>query len=856
MFAKSQVTDYQCRGTELQSYNLVDFFMDTYETEITKADRKVEAASEDIHRGPGHPRNQRVQYLVTHPKAASVHRVIRCQGHRNLPNFLGRWFPRNDDPDIYDLYCACMLVLLKPWRNLTTNLKSHTETWTSAFEEFRTSASPKVRRILSGIQYFHECESAAHTDDSQPFPDVIPADQTMDDESGIDHISNSRGFSEEGLALLKAEAIPLREELHGRAAIEIAKHLGIFQNDQSVWPINRGNSPTNATETDLSRISMWSNLLQVAANEKNNTHGTNSSTTQATAGIERSLGKGSCGPPPPTVILQAAGSEQALPAVDPGSLKPDQLRAYRIINWHLGETLRGASPPPLRMVLYSEGGTGKSRVIQTVTESFVARGVSHMLVKAAYTGVAASLVDGKTTHVIAGLSLGSKDGVTDALKKKLQDFWQEVQYLIIDEYSMLSKTFLAKLSRNISVGMEGAKGFRTGHSFGGLNVILCGDLHQFPPVACGKREALYYPLDTKDSVDAQVGRQTYDEFSTVVILKEQMRVSDPTWRKFLEGLRYGRVEPYHLKMLRTLLLKRPIFDETPRWSIDTCAHPPVCSPPAADFTTQPWADAALITPRHAVRTQWNEAASQKRCSETGQRLFICPALDTIKGAPLTLEEQYALASRPKNTRKKRNKELPETILLTIGMKVMVTNNLQTDLDITNGARGVVTNIILNHNEPPLEDGSTVHLKFLPECILVKLSRTRAATLPHLEDGVIPIQRVSSSMQIRVDGKARTVTRTQFPITGADSFTDYRAQGQTIPYVVIDIAPPPTSGLSLFNLYVSLSRSSGRETIRFLRDFDDEMFLQAHELELTDEDERLEGMNMTTKEWWEKMQVAE
>ncbi|KAF9780858.1 hypothetical protein BJ322DRAFT_978412, partial [Thelephora terrestris] len=65
-------------------------------------------------------------------------------------------------------------------------------------------------------------------------------------------------------------------------------------------------------------------------------------------------------------------------------------------------------PPPLRMILYGEGGTGKSRVIQTITESFAARGVSHMLVKAAYTGVAASLVNGKTTHVIASLSLGSR----------------------------------------------------------------------------------------------------------------------------------------------------------------------------------------------------------------------------------------------------------------------------------------------------------------------------------------------------------------------------------------------------------------------------------------------------------------
>ena len=43
-------------------------------------------------------------------------------------------------------------------------------------------------------------------------------------------------------------------------------------------------------------------------------------------------------------------------------------------------------------------------------------------------------------------------------------------------------------------------------------------------------------------------------------------------------------------------------------------------------------------------------------------------------------------------------------------------------------------------------------------------------------------------------------------------------------------------------------------IRLLRDFDDEMFLQAHEPELTDEDERLEWMDTATKEWWNRMQV--
>jgi len=92
------------------------------------------------------------------------------------------------------------------------------------------------------------------------------------------------------------------------------------------------------------------------------------------------------------------------------------------------------------------------------------------------------------------------------------------------------------------------------------------------------------------------------------------------------------------------------------------------------------------------------------------------------------------------------------------------------------------------------------------------------------------------------------------MTGAYAFTDYHAQGQTIPYVVIDIASPPSARLSLFNLYIALSRSSGRNTIRLLRDFDDDMFLQGHEPELIEEDDRLEQLDEITGKWWTEMQA--
>jgi hypothetical protein len=182
--------------------------------------------------------------------------------------------------------------------------------------------------------------------------------------------------------------------------------------------------------------------------------------------------------------------------------------------------------------------------------------------------------------------------------------------------------------------------------------------------------------------------------------------------------------------------------------------------------------------------------------------------ETIKGSPLTLGEHYSLANHTKNTKRRHKKDLPEMIHLVLGMKVMVTNNLQTNLDITNGAHGIITNILLSHYEPPLEETSTVTLKFMPECVLVKLDHTHAAALLHLGKGIIPIQPVSSKMQIHIHGKVCTVTQLQFPMTGAYSFMDYQAQGQTIPYVIVDITPPPSSKLSLFNLYVMLSCSSG------------------------------------------------
>ena len=90
------------------------------------------------------------------------------------------------------------------------------------------------------------------------------------------------------------------------------------------------------------------------------------------------------------------------------------------------------------------------------------------------------------------------------------------------------------------------------------------------------------------------------------------------------------------------------------------------------------------------------------------------------------------------------------------------------------------------------------------------------------------------------------------MTLAYAFTDYQSQGQTIPFIMVDIATLLTGGLSLFNLYVALSRSSGRSTIQLLQDFDNTTFMQSHGASLLQEDDRLDKLDALTKSWWCKM----
>lgn len=395
---------------------------------------------------------------------------------------------------------------------------------------------------------------------------------------------------------------------------------------------------------------------------------------------------------------------------------------------------------------------------------------------------------------------------------------------------MIAREFFFKISTifgMISDALAKRVGRRENAPFGGINTIIVGDHHQFPPIA---GTPLYWPCNSARDSDGEIlGRKLYEQFTTVVILREQMRVVDAEWLAFLQAAWRGECQPHHIKMLRGLVLTNP-------------------SCPKTDFSSEEWSKAVLVTPQHTVCMQWNDQAIRMHCRRTKQTLFKCRTKDLIKGRELMLEERFAVVMKQDKRWKgcKERAGLPTVVEFAKGMEVMVTYNVKMDLNVANGARGWIHDLVLHENETSSSGtAKEVELKNLPVYLLIKFDRTWAHQLEGLPQGILPLEPISKSFQITMsNGEKKTVKRTQIPLTAAYAFTDYRSQGQILCHVIVDIGKPPGAhGLTPFHIYVALSRSSGRDTIRLLRDsFDESLFVNGGCAILRAEDDRLEVLD--------------
>jgi hypothetical protein len=125
------------------------------------------------------------------------------------------------------------------------------------------------------------------------------------------------------------------------------------------------------------------------------------------------------------------------------------------------------------------GGTDKSQLIRALSKYFLITKRIQMMRKLAPTEIAAAEIGGMTIHSF--LSEQRNSGRPRTIKlgdTKLEKEWRLVEYLLIDEMSMVGLNLLAKLNRIIC----SAKHVDPQVPFGGVNVIFFGDYLQYRPV--------------------------------------------------------------------------------------------------------------------------------------------------------------------------------------------------------------------------------------------------------------------------------------------------------------------------------------------------------------------------------------
>ncbi len=187
--------------------------------------------------------------------------------------------------------------------------------------------------------------------------------------------------------------------------------------------------------------------------------------------------------------------------------------------------------------LTGSAGTGKTYVLNQYIKYLKARRIPVSIT--ASTGIAATHLEGTTIHAWSGI------GIKDALsprqlrdlktKKYLKKHMEKTKVLIIDEISMLH-------ARQLDLVNQVIRSFRENEEpFGGLQLVLCGDFFQLPPIG--------------DSTESSRDKFSFMSASwleaklTICYLTDQFRQSDNQFSDILNEIRSGSVSPEAIDQL-------------------------------------------------------------------------------------------------------------------------------------------------------------------------------------------------------------------------------------------------------------------------------------------------------------------
>ncbi|MCB9801637.1 MAG: AAA family ATPase [Pseudomonadales bacterium] len=206
--------------------------------------------------------------------------------------------------------------------------------------------------------------------------------------------------------------------------------------------------------------------------------------------------------------------------IDDLTLSPEQAAAARAIEESSDS-----------FFITGRAGTGKSSLLQYIRHT-----TNKRFVVVAPTGVAALTVGGQTIHSLFRLPFNALTPdvlPTLRLTKKTKDILAAIDMLIIDEISMVRVDILEAIDYLLK------KARKNPLPFGGLQVVMFGDMHQLPPVVTSSELEEYF-ADTYGGHFSFHADAWKELNPTVIILTTHFRQADARFISALNAVRTNR----------------------------------------------------------------------------------------------------------------------------------------------------------------------------------------------------------------------------------------------------------------------------------------------------------------------------
>lgn len=199
--------------------------------------------------------------------------------------------------------------------------------------------------------------------------------------------------------------------------------------------------------------------------------------------------------------------------------------------------------------LTGPAGSGKTYVLNQYIKYLKKKKIKHGVT--ASTGIAATHLNGITIHSWCGIGIKDKLDEKDILhitsKFELIMRFLNNKVLIIDEISMLHAYRLDM----VDVVCKAFK--RSTEPFGGMQIVMCGDFFQLPPVTRGNEDGRFaYKSNVWNEMDLKI-----------CYLEEQHRQSDDKILKILNDIRTNNVTEETIAYLETRYYKSISGFDTP-----------------------------------------------------------------------------------------------------------------------------------------------------------------------------------------------------------------------------------------------------------------------------------------------------